>query len=438
MHFLLLHQSFYLIILQKTGLINSLKRLDFHQIKNIVVVQSFLNYNYFIQKITRGKMKKNIIIIAGIILIAILLRFIYSAYGQFMMGMAMKKGSVPMVVTDTVQSADVIRQIEAPGRIVSKYRVDVVARIDGYLTKSYFKEGDFVKKGQVLFQIEPQQWLYALQKAQSSLANTKAQLIYAEKQLKRSEILLKKDYISKASYDELLSQRDALRGQLAMFQAEVRDAQRNYGYTSVKAPVDGQIGLINVTVGNYVNQSVGALTTINSTNPIYVTFPLDSKEYMKLTQIEPEDTKRKVELFFPTGEKYDLTGLQDFHDNAVDATTGTITMRATFPNPSGKLINGEFVKVMIYSNKTINVPIVAQTAVLENPQGKYVYKLEKDIPKITFIKTSGQYKQNWIVESGLEKGDVIITSGIQKVIPDMPVKVVDKETFDKQAQKTKK
>lgn len=369
-------------------------------------------------------MRKNVIIISAIIFAAIAFRFIFSAYGQFMQRMMMKKGAMPSVTLGEVREAKVTKQIDAPGRIVAKYRVEILARIEGYLTKSYFKEGDFVKKGQTLFQIEPQEYLYNVQKSKANIADTKAQLVYAEKQLKRGAVLVKKDYIAKAQYDELLSSRDALKGQLAMYQAELRDAQRNYGYTMVKAPVDGQIGLISVTVGNFVNQSAGALTTINSTNPIYVTFPMDSKDYLKLTEIDPVNTKRKVILIFPTGEKYNLSGIQDFHDNNIDESTGTITMRATFPNPNGKLINGEFVKVTVYSNNPVNVPIVPQTAVMENPQGKYVYTMKGNIPKISIIETSGQYKDNWIVERGLKKGDKIIIGGLQKVIPDNPVKIL--------------
>lgn len=377
-------------------------------------------------------MKKNITIIFAVVLIAIALRFIFSEYGQVTQWFMKRKSHLPEVTLGEVQSADIIKQIDAPGRILSKYRVDVLARIDGYLTKSYFKEGDFVKKGQILFQIEPQEWLYGVQKASANVKNTKAQLIYAEKQLTRSEILVKKGYIAKAEYDQLLSNRDALKAQLAMYQAELRDAQRNYGYTQVRSPVDGQVGMINVTVGNYVNASAGTLTTIYSNNPIYVTFPIDSKEYLTLTKTESADAKRKVDLFFPTGEKYSSQGIQDFHDNNIDETTGTITMRATFPNKEGRLINGEYVKVIVYSNKPVNVPIVQEAAVMENPQGKYVYTLDnKNIAKMTFIKTSGQYKDDWIVESGLKKGDKIIMSGLQKVIPDTEVKVVDEVKSEK-------
>ena len=377
-------------------------------------------------------MKKNIMILAAVVLVLIVARFGFSMYGQMMTGKMMAKNATPSVLEGEVTEASVIKQIDAPGRIVSKYRVDVMARISGYLTKSYFKEGDSVSKGQVLFQIEPQEYSLDVQKARANLNNSKAQLIYAEKQLSRATELVKKDYISKSSYDQMLSQRDALRAQVALNQANLSDASRSYSYTRVQAPVDGQIGQITVTVGNYVDQAAGALATINSTNPIFVTFPLDSKEYLTLTQIEPEKTKRKVDLVFPTGEKYELQGVQDFHDNKIDESTGTITMRATFPNPQGRLIQGEFVKVTVYSNTPVSVPIVHQTAVLENPQGKYVYTLDdKNLPQITMIKVSGQYKDYWIVSEGLKNGDKILVDGLQKVIPGRPVKVVDKETMAK-------
>ena len=143
-------------------------------------------------------MKKNIFIISAIVLIAIVARLIFSSYGQFMQGIMAKKMSMPSVTVGEIQEAKVIKEIEAPGRIVSKYRVDVMARIDGYLTKSYFKEGDFVKQGQTLFQIEPQEYQYNVQKSSANISNTRAQLLYADKQLKRGAILVKKDYIAKA------------------------------------------------------------------------------------------------------------------------------------------------------------------------------------------------------------------------------------------------
>lgn len=378
-------------------------------------------------------MKKNIIIFLAVIVGAIVLRYAYSLFSNFMQGKAMMNRPDPTVSIQEIQEESVIRNYEAPGRVVSKYRVDVLARISGYLQKSYFKEGDFVKQGQVLFLIEPTEYSNAANVAGANVKNLTAQLIYAEKQLARSAELVKKDYIAKAQYDQMLSNRDSLKAQLASAKASYNDAQRNLSYTNVKSPVDGKVGIINVTVGNYVSPTSGALTTINSTNPIYVTFPLDSKDFQSLAASDGGANKnRKVELIMSNGSKYPLKGVQDFQDNKVDTSTGTVTMRATFENPDNALIHGEFVTVKLYANKPVNVPVAPVTAVLENQAGKYVYKLdEQDLPQLVYVKTGEQVGHNWIITEGLQKGDRIITEGLQKVTPGKSVKIVSDEEMQK-------
>ena len=378
-------------------------------------------------------MKKNIIIFLSVVVAAILFRYGFSLFSNFMQGKAMKNKPAPTVTVQEIQEESVIRNFEAPGRVVSKYRVDVLARISGYLQKSYFKEGDFVKQGQVLFLIEPTEYSNAAKVAGANVKNLTAQLVYAEKQLARAAELVKKDYIAKAQYDEMLSNRDSLKAQLASAKASYNDAQRNLGYTNVKSPVDGKVGIINVTVGNYVSPTSGALTTINSTNPIYVTFPLDSKDFQSLATSDSDDNKnRKVELIMSNGSKYQFKGVQDFQDNKVDTSTGTVTMRATFENPDNILIHGEFVTVKLYANKPVNVPVAPVTAVLENQAGKYVYKMdENNLPVLIYVKTGEQVGNNWIINEGLQKGDRIITEGLQKVTPGKPVKIVSEEEMKK-------
>ncbi len=378
-------------------------------------------------------MKKNIIIFLSVIVAAILFRYGFSLVSNIMQGKAMSNRPAPNVTIQSIEEQSVIRNFEAPGRVVSKYRVDVLARISGYLQKSYFKEGDFVKAGQVLFLIEPTEYANAANVAGANVKNLKAQLIYAEKQLARAAELVKKDYIAKAQYDQMLSQRDSLKAQLASAQASYNDANRSLGYTKVKSPVDGKVGIINVTVGNYVSPTSGALTTINSTNPIYVTFPIDSNDFQSLAVSDGENNKnRKVELFLSNGMKYSLNGVQDFQDNKVDVSTGTVTMRATFDNPDNVLIHGEFVTVKLYANKPVNVPVAPVTAVLENQAGKYVYKLdENDLPQLTYVKTGEQSGHNWIITEGLKKGDRIITEGLQKVTPGKPVNIVSEQEMEK-------
>lgn len=378
-------------------------------------------------------MKKKITLIIIIVLLAIGIRFLVSSAGAIIKKKYSGKIIPPKVSVETVNEDDVIQTFEAPGRVVSKYQVSIMARISGYLQKSFFKEGDYVKAGETLFLIEPLEFQNASNVAGANIQNIKAQLEYANKQLARAEELVKQDYIAKSRYDELLSNRDALKAQLKAAESNYNDTNRNLSYTTVKAPVDGRIGIIDVTVGNYVTPSSGSLTTINSTNPIYVTFPLSAEDYSTLSSIDNNaNEKRKVELYFQNGTKYEPDGVQDFLDNKVDQSTGTVTMRATFQNPGNKLLHGEFVNVKLFANNKVRVPLVPIVAVQENQEGKYVYVIdEKGLPKLTYIKVQGQSGDNWIVREGLKKGDKVIVEGILKVIPGSPVNIVSKEEMDK-------
>ena len=381
-------------------------------------------------------MKKIIIIVLCVLVAAVGLRFLTYQFQGWQEAQKRKNAPAPSVVVKEIETKDVIRKFEAPARVVSVSRINVVARISGYLTKSYFKEGDIVKKGQVLFEIEPQEYKLAADKAKANLANSEAQLTYYEKQLKRAAELVKQDYIAKSQYDQTLAQRDSYRAQVALNKSAYQDALRNLSYTKVTAPVDGQVGMMQITVGNYVSAQSGPLTTLNSINPIYVSFPMETKNYSELVKVDKvQDAKRKVDLYFSSGKQYKYVGIQDFHDNNVDVTTGSIMMRATFENPDGALINGDYVTVYLYSNEKENLPVVPQVAVMENPQYKYVYKLDaKGLPQIQKIETMGQDGLDWIVKSGLNAGDKVIVSGLQAVIPGNKVRVMSDEEVQKMKQ----
>ena len=373
-------------------------------------------------------MRKKIIIIISIIAVLILGRMLITNLDKSASAKKRSMMGTPSVTVGVVESANVRREFEAPARVMAKYRVEILARISGYLTKSYFKEGDYVKAGQLLFEIEPQEYSYAASRAKGNLDNARAQQNYYNKQLARYKELVDNDFIARADYDNVLAQRDSYTAQVQSMESSYRDAQRNLGYTKVKSPVDGRVGIIDVTVGNYVTMNSGPLTTINSSNPMYVTFPLESKDYAELNRIDGgANVQREVEFVFSSGQKYPLKGVQDFYDNSVDETTGTITLRATFPNPNDALIQGDFGRIKIYSNKKDKMPIVPQSATLENQEGLYVYVMdEENNPKLTYIRTMGQVGTNWIVYEGVKPGDRIITTGMQKVIPGSPVRVVEK------------
>ena len=188
--------------------------------------------------------------------------------------------------------------------------------------------------------------------------------------------------------------------------------------------------MITVTVGNYVTASAGALTTINSTNPIYVAFPLEANDYDELTRIDGSaSVKRKVEYIFSSGKKYPVTGVQDFYDNKVYESTGTIKMRATFKNINDQLIAGDYGKAIIYATKVDPTPTIPTKAIQENQEGKYVYVIDKnDIPKLVYVTVYGQNGDYSIIKAGLSIGDRIAVGGLQQIIPGSPVKIVSSDS----------
>lgn len=377
-------------------------------------------------------MRKKIIIIVCIVFGAILLRYLFTSLMTHIAQEKRKASLTPPVTITKVTKTDKQKSFEVPARVVSKSQIQINARINGYLTKSYFKEGDYVNAGQVLFEIEPREYALAVERARADVERVRAQQLYYDKQAMRAKKLVEKDYIARSEYDNAVSQRDAYRAQTVYAEMAYQDALRNLSYTKVKAPVSGRVGIISVTVGNYVTLNSGALTTIYSTRPMYVTFPLEMQQYSTLTKIDGDpNVNRKVEYIFSDGTKYSHSGVQDFRDNKVDESTGTIKMRATFANEDDALISGDFGRIVIYSNKKAAVPMIPSKAVQENQEGKYVYILdENELPKLVYIKVSGQDGDYSLISDGLEVGQTILTSGIQKVIPGTPVRIVEQEVID--------
>ncbi len=379
-------------------------------------------------------MRKKIIIIVCIVFGAILLRYLFTSLMTHIAQEKRKASLTPPVTITKVTKTDKQKSFEVPARVVSKSQIQINARINGYLTKSYFKEGDYVNAGQVLFEIEPREYALAVERARADVERVRAQQLYYDKQAMRAKKLVEKDYIARSEYDNAVSQRDAYRAQTVYAEMAYQDALRNLSYTKVKAPVSGRVGIISVTVGNYVTLNSGALTTIYSTRPMYVTFPLEMQQYSTLTKIDGDpNVNRKVEYIFSDGTKYSHSGVQDFRDNKVDESTGTIKMRATFSNEDDALISGDFGRIIIYSNKKAAVPMIPSKAVQENQEGKYVYILdENELPKLVYIKVSGQDGDYSLISEGLDIGQTVLTSGIQKVIPGTPVRIVEQEVIETQ------
>lgn len=381
-------------------------------------------------------MKKILIIVSAVILALILIRFSITKYSEYSRAKSLAMTSTPTVELGEVKEIDIYKSIEIPGRVQSMNKVDLVARIDGYLQKKHFKEGDFVKKGQVLFTIEPTQYLNALNKAKADLQNAKATLYKAQRDYDRGSELVKKDFISKSTYDGLYADKKAALANLKSANAQLAEAKRNYGYTLIKAPVDGKIGSLKIQEGNYVTISSGTLATITKTNPIYVAYSLDSKMFDEIRHLDfiPKkgQSPTKVDVILSSGKVYPIKGVQDFWDNQISTSTGTIDFRATFNNDDNILIPGDFVKVKVYSNQKIDALLVPQEFVLQDSKGRYVYVVDKDNKaQIKYFTDNGQYESYWIVAEGLEKGEKYISTSLTKLMPKMPVKIAQKEAKEK-------
>lgn len=322
--------------------------------------------------------------------------------------------------------------IEAPGRVLAIDNAQVIARVPGMLLKQHFTDGQMVKKGDLLFTIDPTEYKIGYEKAKANLDSAKAKQYQAQKDFERAAELVKNDFISKSTYDQALATKDAANAGVKGAIAALNDAKRLLSYTTITAPIAGKISYPIVTEGNYLSSPNTVLTKIIGFDPIYVTYSVDSSLFNQLRndEIIPNGKEKepiKVQVTLPSGEIYEEMGQADFFDNNISQTTGSITLRGIFKNPKGILIPGDFVSVKVFSNKVLTRLAVPQASVLQDVQGKYLYTVdENNIAHRKNIVVDGQKGDNWLVVSGVTKEDKIISTGIIKVRDNLPVIVRNK------------
>ncbi|MBI2253187.1 MAG: efflux RND transporter periplasmic adaptor subunit [Proteobacteria bacterium] len=309
------------------------------------------------------------------------------------------------------------------GRVEAVDRVEIVARVSGYLDQIHFTEGGMVKAGDPLYTIEKQLYEAALQQAQGSVESAKAGVLLAKQQKGRTQELLTKEVASQMTMDQRVAQTQQAQADQAMSEAAVRTAQINLGYTEITSPITGKIGRTAVTKGNVVGPNSGVLTVIVSQDPMYVTFPVSQREFLRAGMGAEGAAKSDivVKISFSDGTVYPDTGSINFVDVTTDKTTDTITVRATFPNHSGSLVDGQFVNVLLESAKPEEVVVVPQSALLADQQGTYVFVVENNKAVVKRIKPGGEHGPNIVVSDGLSGGEMVIVEGLQFVRPDMPV-----------------
>ncbi|DAA88347.1 TPA: hypothetical protein CPT87_04645 [Candidatus Gastranaerophilales bacterium HUM_5] len=356
--------------------------------------------------------------LAVIILLIIIVPIIYNKTSGFIIGVLQKQAMrMPKeVVVDNPHMEQVNISAESTGRVEAQYSIDVIARVSGFLLKKYFKEGDFVKKGQLLFQIDPREYQLSVNNSRAAVNQYQALYTNAQQEWHRANALVKEDLISRSDVDSSLAARNQNRALLDSANQQLELAKVNLSYTSIRSPIDGRIGKVNITEGNYVTATSGSLVNVASVSPVYVSFSLKGDDFVKLLKASDKFKDVEVKVQFGDGSWYDKVGTVNFVDNKIDKDSGSVQMRATFDNEKGWLVPGAYMKVKLTAPKTVEFMTVPQACAKGDAMsGYYVWAVQDNKAVRKDIKVSDDINNNWIVEDGLKKSDVIVVSGIQNV-----------------------
>ncbi|MDF3096158.1 efflux RND transporter periplasmic adaptor subunit [Burkholderia sp. BCCIQ04A] len=340
----------------------------------------------------------------------------------------------PEVGVVTVQPQAVPVFTDLPGRTSAFLVAQVRARVDGIVLRREFTEGTDVKAGQRLYKIDPAPYIAALNSAKATLAKAQANLVTQNALVARYKVLVAANAVSKQDYDNAVATQGQAAADVAAGKAAVDTAQINLGYTDVMSPISGRVGISQVTPGAYVQASQATLmSTVQQLDPVYVDLTQSSLEGLKLRQdVQSGRLKTsgpgaaKVSLILEDGKTYSEPGKLQFSDVTVDQTTGSVTIRAVFPNPGRVLLPGMFVRARIEEGVNENAFLVPQIGVTHDQKGQAIAMVVNASNKVEPrpLKTTGMQGQNWIVEGGLQAGDHVIVQGVDKVRPGATVKTV--------------
>ncbi|KVM94926.1 efflux RND transporter periplasmic adaptor subunit [Burkholderia diffusa] len=341
----------------------------------------------------------------------------------------------PEVGVVTVQPQAVPVFSELPGRTSAFLVAQVRARVDGIVLRREFTEGTDVKAGQRLYKIDPAPYIAALNSAKATLAKAQANLVTQNALVARYKVLVAANAVSKQDYDNAVATQGQAAADVAAGKAAVDTAQINLGYTDVVSPITGRVGISQVTPGAYVQASQATLmSTVQQLDPVYVDLTQSSLEGLKLRQdVQSGRLKTsgpgaaKVSLILEDGKTYSEAGKLQFSDVTVDQATGSVTIRAVFPNPGRVLLPGMFVRARIEEGVNENAFLVPQIGVTHDQKGQAIAMVVNANNKVEPrpLKTAGMRGQDWIVEGGLQAGDHVIVQGGEKVRPGATVKSVE-------------
>ena len=341
------------------------------------------------------------------------------------------------VRTVTVASQAVPNVIELPGRVEPVRVAEVRARVTGIVQQRLYEEGTDVRAGQPLFRIDPRELRASYAQTQAALQRAQATAANARAVVERYRPLVEENAISGQEYDAALAASREAQANVAQIRAQLEASSLQLGYTTVRAPIAGRVGRAQVTEGALVSQAEGTLMTrIEQISPVYVSFAQAASEVIRIRraiaagEIDLDANDRvEVRLTFSDGTEYPVAGFIDFLAYSVDQETGTVELRAEFPNPQNLLLPGEFVRARIFAGQVQNGLTVPQRAVSLTEDGGTVFVVDGEgQAAVRPVKLGAMVDGRWIVESGVKVGDRVIVSNLQKIRPGAPVKVVQPQS----------
>ncbi|RBP50636.1 efflux RND transporter periplasmic adaptor subunit [Arenicella xantha] len=359
--------------------------------------------------------------------LVLLISTIISACGGDDTPLQMPPIPVEIIVAESKPSPNVI---QFPGRVQAIRTAEVRARVTGIVERRLYNEGVDVKEGQVLFQIDPRELRAKLNGVNASLARAEATVANAAQDVARFKGLVADQAISEQEYDAAVARLRTAEADVAQFKAQQESAELNLSFATVAAPIQGRAGRAQVTEGALVSASSATLmTTIEQLDPVYVNFSQSSSDVLRARReialgiLEvPELERITVELILEDGRQYNQTGHLDFFNFAVDPATGTVAVRAEFPNSDQILVPGQFVQARILAGVRPDSILIPQRAVQLTPQGATLLIVgEGDVVETRAITLGELYQGAWRVTEGLKPGERVIVEGVQKVRPGQTV-----------------
>lgn len=332
--------------------------------------------------------------------------------------------AVPVVVA-AVEQKTVPIELRAIGNIQAYNTVQVKSQIAGEVTGVFFKEGDDVKQGQLLFTLDPRTYEADLQRLESTLARDQAEAANARAQATRYAKLMEDGVVAREQYDQYRTQAEATEAAVQADKSAAEYARLRLGYTKIYSPISGRTGSLLVHRGNVVkeNDKDSVLVTINQISPIYAEFSVPERYLPRIKAQAAAAGKLQVQAL-PPGESAAEDGTLSFVDNSVNQTTGTILLKGTFANPSRRLWPGQFVDVVLRLGERADALLVPSQAVQTAQQGQFVFVVKNDMKvEQRPVKVGEAVGGSTIIEQGVQAGERVVTDGQLRLVPDAPVEI---------------